>query len=89
MTNASGQLVRPAKNDGFSHCGFGLLESKQRIRISYEDSICRGNCRTSPGFCYLGSMISDDAIFVFIFTLNSRNNSQAGEAGQQFPMILT
>ena len=29
------------------------LESKQRIRISYEDSICRGNYRTSQGILLL------------------------------------
>src|SRR6218665_1160548 len=74
MTNASGQFVRPAKNDGsidysvseLQHENKYLkdkcLESKQRIRISYEDSICRGNYRTSQGILlYLGNMISVDA----------------------------
>src|SRR6218665_911343 len=74
MTNASGQFVRPAKNDGSIDYGVSelqhenkylkdkCLESKQRIRISYEDSICRGNYRTSQGILlYLGNMISVDA----------------------------
>src|SRR6218665_227476 len=65
MTNASGQFVRPAKNDGSIDYGVSelqhenkyqkdkCLESKQRIRISYEDSICRGNYRTSQGILLL------------------------------------
>src|SRR6218665_50613 len=74
MTNASEQFVRPAKNDGSIEYGVSelqhenkylkdkCLESKQRIRISYEDSICRGNYRTSQGILlYLGNMISVDA----------------------------
>ena len=68
MTNASGQFVRPAKDDG--SIGHGVselqnenkyekdkcLESKQRIRISYEDSICRGNYRTCQGILLLRMM---------------------------------
>src|SRR6218665_3422401 len=65
MTNASGQFVRPAKNDRSIDYGVSelqnenkyekdkCLESKQRIRISYEDSICRGNYRTSQGILLL------------------------------------
>src|SRR6218665_2073462 len=65
MTNASGQFVRPAKNDGSIDYGVSelqhenkysqdkCLESKQRIRISYEDSICRGNYRPSQGILLL------------------------------------
>src|SRR6218665_1782898 len=60
MTIASGQFVRLAKNDGSIDYGVSelqhankCLESKQRIRISYEDSIYRGNYRTSQGILLL------------------------------------
>ena len=65
MTNASGQFVQPAKNDVSIDYGVSelqhenkyekdkCLESKQRIRISYDDSICRGNYKTSQGILLL------------------------------------